>query len=126
MLGSFISTRFCSALLLAKLLLQLACPGTRFLGPGAERRPLLWRGALELRADRVALGAQPVDLGLQRRTSPSSASKASRSSDTPLSRIARSTRRGSPDEVQSQHGRAMRELTGEGKESVRAERARSA
>ena len=70
-------------LLLAQRRLDLADLGADRLGLGAERRPLLGRGALEAVADRVALGPQrrrPASSAP--RTSPSSASRASRSSAT--------------------------------------------
>ena len=43
---------------------QLAGPGARRLGLGAQRRALLGRGVLEPRADRIALGPQRLDLAL--------------------------------------------------------------
>ena len=43
---------------------QLARPRARRLGLGAQRRALLGRGALEARADRIALGPKRLDLAL--------------------------------------------------------------
>ena len=82
-----------------------ACaPASLALAPSAAR--LLGRGVLEPRADRVALGAQRLDLGLERRAPRRRApSSASRSRSTPLSRIARSTVVAVRlDEIHAQHG----------------------
>ena len=49
-----------------KLAFQLRRPRAGFLGLAAKLRLLFRRRILELRADRVALGPQPVDLGLCR------------------------------------------------------------
>ena len=57
--------RFESGFLLAERGLQLARLGARFLRPPPKRGAFLGRGALEAGADRVALGPQRLDLGLE-------------------------------------------------------------
>ena len=110
--------------------LQLRRPRPGFLRLAAKLGLFFGLGVLEHGADRIALGAQPVDLGLGPRTSPSSASNASRSSvdalvaDRALDRLAVRL-----DEVQCQHGRLLAQASrsatcGSGRGRTAGDRAR--